>query len=57
MQWHMPDEVFRRFEQAAHRQHTDLNSLIRDVVCAALTERAEVIKLITAERENQTGDE
>jgi hypothetical protein len=44
VQWQMPDAVFRRFEREAKRQGTDLNSLIRDFVCAALTERAEAIK-------------
>ena len=56
VQWQMPDEVFHLFEQEARRQHTDLNSLIRDFVCAALTERAEAIQRITAERDSQTGD-
>ena len=52
----MPDEVFHLFEQEARRQHTDLNSLIRDFVCAALTERAEAIKCITAEQDGTAGD-
>ncbi len=56
VQWQMPNEVFHLFEQEARRQHTDLNSLIRDFVCAALTERAEAIQRITAERDSQTGD-
>ena len=56
VQWQMPDEVFRLFEREARRQHTDLNSLIRDVVCAALTERAEAIKRITFERDGTAGD-
>ncbi len=57
VQWQMPDEVFRLFEREAQRQHTDLNSLIRDVVCAALTERAEAIKRITAERDSTASDQ
>ncbi len=56
VQWQMPDEVFRLFEREARRQHTDLNSLIRDFVFAALTERAEAIKRIATERD-KGGDE
>src|SRR2546422_11515596 len=57
VQWSMPDTVFRLFEQEARRQYTDVNSLIRDVVCAALTERAAAIARINATREMQSGNE
>jgi hypothetical protein len=35
------DTVIRQFQAEARRQDTDLNTFIRDFVCAALTERAE----------------
>ena len=57
VQWQMPDEVFRLFEQEARRQHTDLNSLIRDFVCAALTEQAAAIQRSITERDSQASDE
>lgn len=57
VQWSMPDTVFRLFKQEARRRHTDLNSLIRDIVCDALTERAEAIARITAARELERSDE
>jgi hypothetical protein len=57
VQWQMPDGILRLFEREARRHHTDLNSLIRDFVCAALTERAAAINRITAELERQPGDE
>jgi hypothetical protein len=44
VQWQMPDAVMRRFRAEARRQGTDLNTFIRDFVCAALTERAEAIR-------------
>ena len=56
-QWHMPEAVFRLFGREARRQQTDRNSLIRAVVCTALTERAEAIRRITAERDRQARDE
>jgi hypothetical protein len=40
----MPDTVMRRFQAEARRQGTDVNTFIRDFVCAALTERAEAIR-------------
>jgi hypothetical protein len=46
VQWQMPDPVMRQFQAEARRQGTDLNTLIRDFVCAALTERAEAIRRI-----------
>lgn len=57
VQWSMPDTLLRLFQQEARRRHTDLNSLIHDVVCAALTERAEAIVRITAARESERSDE
>ncbi len=56
VQWSMPDTVFRLFAQEARRQKTDLNSLIRDVVCAALTERAEAIARLAAELDDRGGN-
>lgn len=56
VQWSMPDTVFHLFQQEARRRHTDLNSLIRYIVCAALTERAEAIARINAAREPQGDD-
>ena len=44
VQWQMPDAVMRQFQAEARRQGTDLNTFIRDYVCAALTERAEAIR-------------
>lgn len=57
VQWSMPDTVLRLFKQEAQHRHTDLNSLMRDVVCAALTERAEAIARINAARELERTDE
>lgn len=57
VQWSMPDTLFRLFQQEARRRHTDLNSLIRDMVCDALTEPAEAIARINAARELERGDE
>lgn len=50
VQWQMPDSVLRLFRAEARRRKTDLNSLIAEFVCAALTERAEAIKRINAAR-------
>jgi hypothetical protein len=47
VQWQMP---FRRFVREARRQGTDVNAMIRDFVCAALTERAEAITRANAQR-------
>ncbi len=44
----MPNVVARLFEAEARRQGTDFNSLVREFVFAALTERAEAIKRINA---------
>lgn len=55
VQWQMPNAIARAFEREAKRQGTDFNSLIRDFVCAALTERAEAIKRINAEPAGETG--
>jgi len=44
VQWQMPTAVMRLFRAAARRQGTDLNTCIRDFVCAALTEQAEAIR-------------
>lgn len=46
VQWQMPDTLMRLFQAEARRQGTDLNTFIRDFVCAALTERAEAIRRV-----------
>jgi len=51
VQWQMPDAVYRLFVREARRRGTDFNTLIADFVCTALTERAEAIKHLNAERE------
>lgn len=48
VQWQMPSTLLRRFQAEARRRQTDLNSLLRDVVCAALTERAAAIRRVYA---------
>ena len=48
--WQMPDAVLRIFQAEARRRGTDLNSLVRDFVCEALSDRAAAIKHINAER-------
>lgn len=55
VQWQMPEKVYRLFVAEARRRHTDLNSLVRDVVCDALTERAEAIRRINAELDQRDG--
>jgi hypothetical protein len=55
VQFQMPNAVARLFEVEARRQGTDFNSLIRDFVCAALTERAEASKRINAEGAGDQG--
>ena len=44
VQFQMPNTVMRLFHTGACRQGTDVNTLIRDVVCEALTERARAIR-------------
>jgi tetratricopeptide (TPR) repeat protein len=44
VQWQMPDAVYRLFQREARRQKTDLNALLRDIICTALTERADAIR-------------
>jgi len=55
--WQMPDAVFRVFQTEARRRGTDLNSLVRDFVCEALSDRAAAIKHINAERKRTIGNE
>jgi hypothetical protein len=57
VQWQMSDPVFHLFEREARRQDIDLKSLIRDFVCAALTERAAAIQRITTKREREASNE
>lgn len=49
VQWQMPNTVLRLFQAEARRRKTDLNSLLRDFVCEALTERAEAIRRLNEE--------
>jgi predicted HicB family RNase H-like nuclease len=49
----MPEGVYRLFVAEARRRHTDLNTLVRDVICDALTERAEAIRHINAELDSR----
>ncbi len=56
VQWQMPDAVMRRFQAEARRQGTDLNTFIRDFVCAALTERAEAIRRIVHQMDGHGGE-
>src|SRR6185312_2026554 len=53
VQWQMPDVVFRLFQREARRQKTDLNSLLRDLICTALTEQAEAVRARTAELDQE----
>jgi hypothetical protein len=55
VQWQMPDAVMRQFRAEARRRKTDLNSLIADFVCTALTERADAIRRMNAERVGDHG--
>jgi tetratricopeptide (TPR) repeat protein len=54
VQWQMPDAVFRLFQREARRQKTDLNSLLRDIVCTALTEQAEAVRARNAELDQES---
>ncbi len=56
VQWQMPDAVMRLFVQEARRQGIEVNRLIRDVVCAALTDRTEAIARFNEERDAQAPD-
>ncbi len=49
----MSEIVYRLFVAEARRRHTDRNSLVRDVVCDAPTERAEAIRRSNAERDSR----
>jgi len=51
VQWQMPNAVLRLFQAEARRRKTDLNGLLRDFVCEALTERAEAIRRLNAGRQ------
>jgi tetratricopeptide (TPR) repeat protein len=44
VQWQMPTALMRAFQREARQRGTDVNSLLRDIVCTALTERAEAIR-------------
>jgi len=44
VQWNMPDTVMRLFRAEARKRKSDLNTLIADFVCSALTKRAEAIR-------------
>ena len=55
VQWQMPNAVMRRLQAAARRQGTDLNTFIRDFVCAARTERAEAIRRIVHQLDEHGG--
>lgn len=55
VQWQMPDTVMRQFQAEARRQGTDLNTFLRDFVCAALTERAEAIRRIVHQLDGHGG--
>ena len=54
VQWQLSAAVLRLFRAEARRQGVELNTLIRDVVCAALTERVEAIRHANAELERRT---
>jgi hypothetical protein len=49
VQWQMPDAVLRRFRAEARRQGIDVNTLLRDFICTALTERAETMQRILSD--------
>ena len=57
VQWQMPDAVMRQFQAEARRQGTDLNTFIRDYVCAALTERAEAIRRMVHQLDGHGGEQ
>lgn len=44
VQWQMPATLMRVFQREARRQSTDVTSLLRDIIGAALTERAAAIR-------------
>lgn len=48
----MPDGVSRLLQSEVRRQGSDLNTLIRDLICTVLTERAKPIRRMKAEGEN-----
>lgn len=52
----MPEAVYRLFVAEARRRRTDLNTLVRDVICDALTERAEAIRQSNAELDGRSGE-
>lgn len=56
VQWQMPEAVMRRFQAESRRQGTDLNTFIRDFICAALTERAETIRRIVHQLDGHGGE-
>jgi hypothetical protein len=56
VQWQMPVAVMDLFHAEARRQGVDLNTLIRDVICAALTERVEAIRHANAELDRYSID-
>lgn len=55
VQFQMPEAVYQRLQAEARRKGSDINALVRDIICAALTERAEAIRRINAARDEQTG--
>ncbi len=57
VQWQMPTAVMRRFQAEARRRGTDLNTFLRDFVCAALTERAEAIRRMVHQLDGHGGEE
>ncbi len=57
VQWQMPTAVMRRFQAEARRQGTDVNTFIREFVCAALTERAEAIRRMVHQLDGHGGEE
>jgi hypothetical protein len=56
VQFQMPERLYRLFQIEARRQGSDLNTLVRDVVCTALTERADAIRRIDAAGDGQHAD-
>lgn len=52
----MPEAVHRLFVAEARRRRTDLNTVVRDVICDALTERTEAIRRINAERDRLSSE-
>jgi hypothetical protein len=51
VQFQMPTALLRLFQAEARRRGVDFTTCIRDVLCEALTDRAEAIRRLNHQRE------